>query len=94
MVKNDALLSMHYLTLATLFDHVVYVYNCEMFCFDSYDARASQICVNFTRDTFLVSREKKLAKSLDFHETTMYECSMFQMRMMACISLFVNSVLI
>ena len=59
LVKNDVLLSMHYLTLAALSDHAVSVYNCEMFCFYRYDARASQICVNFTRDAFLVSQEKK-----------------------------------
>ena len=31
MVKNDVFLSMHYLTLATLFDHSLPVYTCEIF---------------------------------------------------------------
>ena len=38
---------------------------------------ASQIYVNFTRETFLVSREQKLTKFVYFLETTMYESSMF-----------------
>ena len=33
MVKTDVSLSVHYLTLATLFDHVLPVYTCEMFYF-------------------------------------------------------------
>ena len=43
VLKNDVLFSLHYLTLVTLFDHVVPVYVCEMFCFHKYDPRASQI---------------------------------------------------
>ena len=33
MVKTDVSLSVHYLTLATLFDHVLPVYTCKMFYF-------------------------------------------------------------
>ena len=80
----------HVDVLVTLFDHVVPVYTFKMFCFHSYDARASQICVNLNGDTFLVSREKK---NLVFLETTMYESSIFWMSMTVCINWVVNCVL-
>ena len=38
---------------------------------------ALQICVNLTRETFLVSLEKKLTKFVYFLETIMYESSIF-----------------
>ena len=38
---------------------------------------ASQIYLNFTRETFLVSREQKLTKLVYFLETMMYESLMF-----------------
>ena len=38
---------------------------------------ASQIYVNLTRETFLVSREKKVTKFVYFLETMMYESSIF-----------------
>ena len=38
---------------------------------------ASQIYVNLTRETFLVSREKKLTKFVYFLKTMMYESSIF-----------------
>ena len=38
---------------------------------------ASQIYVNLTRETFLVSREQKLTKFVYFLETMMYESSIF-----------------
>ena len=38
---------------------------------------ASQIYVNFNRETFLVSQEKKLTKLVYFLETRMYESSIF-----------------
>ena len=44
------------------------------FCISDF---ASQIYVNLTRKTFLVSREQKLAKFVCFLETMMYESSMF-----------------
>ena len=59
LVKNDVLLSMHYLTLATLFDHAVPVHNCEMFCFYRYDARAAQIWVNLNRHIPRLTRKKR-----------------------------------
>ena len=40
VVKNDILFSMYYLRLATLFNHAVPVFICEMFCFHMYDLRA------------------------------------------------------
>ena len=62
MVKNDVLLSMRYLMLAMLFDHVLPVYIFKMFCFHRYDLHALQICVSLIEDTFLVSQEKKGGK--------------------------------
>ena len=38
---------------------------------------ASQIYVNLTMETFLVSQEKKLTKLVYFLETRMYESSIF-----------------
>ena len=55
---------------------------------------ASQIYVNLTRETFLVSREQNLTKFVYFPETMMYESSVFQINMMVCINLVVNSVLL
>ena len=83
---------MHYVTLATLFDHALPLYTCEMFSFHRYDPRALQICVNLIRSTFLVLR-KKLPKFVYFLATTMYECSIFGMGMIVCSNLVVNSVL-
>ena len=54
---------------------------------------ASKIYVNLTRETFLVSREQNLTKFVYFLETMMYESSVFQINMMVCINLVVNSVL-
>ena len=93
LLKNNVLLSMHYLTLATLFDHVLPVYTCEMFCFHSYDPRALQICVNLIRDTSLVSREKKVAKFVYLLATTMYACLIFWMNMIVYRDLVVHFVL-
>ena len=45
------------------------------------------------RDTFVISREKKVRKFAYFVETMMYECSIFLINMMVFISLIVNSVL-
>ena len=36
-----------------------------------------QICVHLTRDTFLVSREKKVKKFAYFYKTSMCQCSIF-----------------
>ena len=49
---------MHYVTLATLFNHALPVYTCEMFSFHRYDPSGSQISVNLIRKTFLISRKK------------------------------------
>ena len=46
--------SMHYLTLATLFDYAVHAYIYEMFCFQRYYPDDLQTCVNLARRTFLV----------------------------------------
>ena len=74
LVRNNVFLSMHYSMLATLFNHFVPVYTCEIFGFHRYDSRASQICVNLTRETFLVWQENKgVAKFPYFLEATMYE---------------------
>ena len=51
---------------------------------------ALQICINLTRNTFLVPREKKFEFIL---ETTMYECSIFWINLIARINLVLNSVL-
>ena len=64
LVKNNVFLSMHYLILATLFDHFVPVYTFEMFGFHRYNPRVSQICVKLTRETFLVWQEKKEWRNL------------------------------
>ena len=53
----------------------------------------SQVCVNLTRETFLVSREKKLTTFGYFLETTKYESSIFYINLMVCIILVVKSVL-
>ena len=45
---------------------------------------------NPTKDTFLVSQEKKLTKFVIF---LMYECSIFSINIMVHINLVVNSVL-
>ena len=58
LVKNDVLLLSHYVTLATLFDHALPVYTCEMFSFHRHDPRALQICVNLIRNTYPASRKK------------------------------------
>ena len=53
MVKNNVFLSIHYLTL------FVPVYTCEMFDCHRCDPHGLQICVDLTRETFLVGQEKK-----------------------------------
>ena len=50
--------SMHYLTLATLFDYAVHAYIYEMFCFHRYYPDDLQTCVNLARRTFLVLWKK------------------------------------
>ena len=78
------------LTLAALFDYVVTVDTCEMFCFHRYGSCASQICIDLTTGT---SNVTNVAKFVYFLETTMYECSIFWMNMMVCSNLVVNSML-
>ena len=54
---------------------------------------ASQIYVNLTRETFLLAGEEKLTNFVYFLETMIYERSIFQINMMVCVNLVVNSVL-
>ena len=56
---------------------------------------ASQICINLTRDTFLVSfhEEIKADKVCNFLETTMYEYSIFWINIVLRINLVFSSVL-
>ena len=74
--RTICLLSIHYLTLATLFDYAVPVYTCEMFCFPRHDPYASHICVDLFSYTFLVSREKNCGEVWIFswnHDVWMFD---------------------
>ena len=53
---------------------------------------ALQICNNLTKETLLISQEKKLTKFVYFLETEMHEISIFCTDMMVCTNLDVNYV--
>ena len=86
--------SMHYLTLATLLDHAVPVCTCEMFCFTGIMHVLPKIVLILPGADFSSSHQKKkVAKSVYFLETMMFECLIFWISMTVCITLAVNSTL-
>ena len=77
MVKNDVFLSMHYLTFATLFDHSLPVYTCEMFglAFTGMIHLLRKFTLTLSEKYSLSDENKKrVAKFVYFLEGTMCEC--------------------
>ena len=79
---------------------VLYVQTYDLTAYEFAVMFVTFICLSYlhrhgslNRETFLVSREQKLTKFVYFLKIMMYENSIFLIKMMACISLVVNSVL-